>query len=76
MDPLCNASERFGNCTGHTRDVMVFSVDGSSLLGTEILLSAEAYNGQPCMTDGGGLYHDVSETGDGPYACHHFDTTP
>jgi hypothetical protein len=55
-------------------NIKVFSESGSAFLGTEILLSAEVYNGQPCATDGGELYHDLSGVGDGPYACHHFST--
>lgn len=55
-------------------NVKVFTADGHTFLGTEILLSAAVYAGQPCATDGGGPYHDLSEVGDGPYACHHFDT--
>ncbi len=55
-------------------NIKVFSVDGSTYLGTEILISANVYNGQPCATDGGEPYHDLSGDGSGPYACHHFDT--
>ena len=54
--------------------VKVFSVDGSEFLGTELLISAAVYAGQPCMTDDGSAYHDLSGVGNGPYARHHFDT--
>ena len=47
---------------------------GDPFLGTEILLQKSVYNGQPCSTDGGGEYIDVSGVGDGPFACHHFAT--
>ncbi len=57
---------------------MVFGVGGHPFLGTEILLDASVYNGQLCMTDPvfgvAHPYHDLSGVGDGPYACHHFDT--
>ena len=57
--------------SGKVGNVMVFGVDGHPFLGTEILISAEVYNDQPCATDGGGLYHEL-----GPWmACHHFDTS-
>ncbi|MEE8486355.1 MAG: hypothetical protein V3S38_07405 [Acidimicrobiia bacterium] len=52
--------------------VKVFGVEGSPFLGTEILLSADVYNGQPCMTDGGEPYSYVPPFD--AYACHHFDT--
>ncbi len=53
---------------------------GDPLLGTEILLDASVYHGQPCSTDGGGLYHDLrgdgtAPPGTGPFACHHFATS-
>lgn len=45
---------------------------GDPFLGTELLMLASAYHGQPCATDGGESYHPVPET---PFvACHHFDT--
>lgn len=53
---------------------------GDPFLGTEILLDASVYHGQPCATDGGGLYHDLrgpdgeDPPGTGPFACHHFNT--
>jgi len=53
--------------------------DGADFLGTETLIRSDLYGGQPCATDGGGLYHELpsSET---PFpvdfmACHHFDTS-
>ncbi len=49
---------------------------GDPLLGTEILVDVSVYNGQPCATDGGGPYHDLSGVGAGPFACHHFSTSP
>ena len=53
--------------------VKVFDVPGSPFLGTELLIHADLYRGQPCETDGGGPYADLSPF---PYfACHHFDTS-
>ena len=55
-----------------TVQVKVFGEDGYPFLGTEILVHEDIYNDQPCMTDGGGLYHDLDPM---PYfACHHFST--
>ena len=70
-----------GAGNGHAKaiGVMVFSPTGHPFLGTELLISNDVYNGQPCATDGGGAYHDLS--GDAPdflpfSACHHYDTGP
>ncbi len=55
-----------------TIQVKVFGEDGHPFLGTEILVHESIYNGQPCMTDGGGPYHFLGFI---PYyACHHFAT--
>ncbi|NJD29487.1 MAG: hypothetical protein FIA92_14485 [Chloroflexi bacterium] len=46
--------------------------------GTELLIRADLYHGQPCATDGGGTYHELDLTGDGVtdyFACHHYDTS-
>lgn len=48
---------------------------GDPFLGTEILVDASVYNGQPCATDGGGAYFDLGGGGAGPFACHHFATS-
>ncbi len=69
------------NGNGKTIQVRVFGPadlsDGYSagdpFLGTEILVDASVYNGQPCATDGGAPYFDLG--GPGPFACHHFNTT-
>jgi hypothetical protein len=53
-------------------NVKIFSEDGSTFLGTEILLSADVYNGQPCTTDDGEPYSYVPPLN--AYACHHFQT--
>lgn len=48
------------------------------LAGTELLIRADLYAGQPCAADGGGMYHELDMTGDGVtdyYACHHYDTS-
>lgn len=63
-----------GSGSAQATTVKVFSTDGNTFIGTEILLSAAVYAGQPCVTDDGNPYHDLSEVGAGPYACHHFDT--
>lgn len=60
------------NGTGQVTVVKVFDIPGTTFLGTELLVSADVYNGQPCATDGGEQYHDLSDVGAGPYACHHF----
>jgi len=49
-----------------------FSGVGHPFLGTELLIHADVYNGQPCATDGGEPYHFLGFI---PfYACHHFET--
>ena len=53
--------------------VLVFSVDGSQFLGTELLLHEDVYAGQPCPQDDLELWGPLAGT---PYmACHHFLTT-
>jgi hypothetical protein len=37
-------------------------------LGTEMLIRADLYKGQPCPQEGLATYHDL---GNGYYACHH-----
>lgn len=57
-----------------TVPVKVFSNDGSDFLGTELLIRADLYNGQPCPQEGGGEYAGLDFDGDGAndyYACHH-----
>ena len=52
--------------------VKVLSVDGTEFLGTELLLRADIYYGQPCPQDGLDAW---SYNADLDYfACHHFDT--
>ncbi len=70
------------NGNGKTIQVRVFGPadlsDGYSagdpFLGTEILVDASVYNGQPCAQDGGDPYFDLGGGGAGPFACHHFAT--
>jgi len=57
---------------GRVVPVKVFSEDGSEFLGTEQLLRADIYAGQPCPPDGLGLWD--SEAVPGYFACHHFST--
>ena len=59
--------------------VKVFTEDGLTFLGTEILIRADLYGGQPCATDGGGEYVLLDAGAPFPIAyraCHHFDTSP
>lgn len=49
------------------------STDGNTYLGTEILIRADLYAGQPCMQDGGEPYDWA--LGNAYRACHHFDTS-
>ena len=70
-----------GSFKGKTATVKVFdstdaTVDGN-YLGTELLISADVYNGQPCASDDGHEYHPLFP---GPpnipfYACHHYGTS-
>lgn len=48
--------------------VKVFSVDGEEFLGTELLIRADLYHGQPCPKEGGGEYELLPF---GYRACHH-----
>lgn len=56
--------------------VKVFSIDGSTFLGTEILIRADLYNGRSCVQEGGGDYGDLPSSVSGlPFdyrACHRF----
>lgn len=52
--------------------VKVFSVDGNEFLGTELLLRADVYGGQPCPQDGLDMWDPLAVPG--YFACHHFDT--
>jgi len=45
---------------------------GDGFLGTELLLRADIYNGQPCSTDGGDTWDPNGVPG--YFACHHFHT--
>ncbi len=65
--------------TGESLNVKVFSGDGGTFLGTELLLRADIYRGQPCPQDGGEEYELLPAAPDGPFpvayrACHHFET--
>jgi hypothetical protein len=60
-----------GSGHGTTLQVKVFGVSGAPFLGTELLTTN--YQGQPCSTDDGDLYHEVDT---GLFACHHFSTGP
>ena len=60
--------------------VKVFSMDGSTFLGTELLLRDDLYHGQPCPQDNLEEYALLPAAPDGPFpvayrACHHFDTS-
>ena len=52
--------------------VKVFSTDGMEFLGTELLLRADKYHGQPCPQDGLDIWDPLAVPG--YLACHHFDT--
>jgi hypothetical protein len=57
-----------------TVPVKVFSEDGTDFVGTELLIRADLYNGQPCPQEGGGEYAELDFESDGTidyYACHH-----
>lgn len=65
----------FGPGGGQTIRVKVFSADGDTFLGTELLIHASVYAGQPCATDGGAPYTDLQPALGIPYyACHFFNT--
>jgi hypothetical protein len=57
----------------HSVPVKVYSVDGETFLGTELLLHEDVYAGQSCPQDELDLW---GPSGDAPgyYACHHFLT--
>jgi hypothetical protein len=62
--------------TGESQIVKVFTGDGDTFLGTELLIRADLYAGQPCVTDGGGDYAELfGVLADDYYACHLFDTS-
>ena len=65
----CLDLEKFGR---PVVPVKVFSEDGEHYLGTELLLRADIYSGQPCPQDDLNLWdHEAVE---GYFACHHFRT--
>jgi hypothetical protein len=53
-------------------NVLVFDAAGTSFLGTEHLIRADLYHGQPCRGTPEGTYQFVP-IGPGYRACHHFD---
>jgi hypothetical protein len=53
-------------------NVLVFDASGTSFLGTEHLIRADLYAGQPCQGTPNGAYQFVP-IGPGYYACHHYD---
>jgi len=65
----CLDLDKFGN---PAVPVKVFSEDGMTFLGTELLLRADIYSGQPCPQDDLNLWDD--ESVEGYFACHHFHT--
>ncbi len=68
----CFPSGAFASST--TLTVKVFSEDGSTYLGTEILIRDGFYRGQPCIQEGGEEYAFLPAAATGlPYdywACH------
>jgi hypothetical protein len=65
----CFLARKFGQ---PSVPVKVFSTDGMEFLGTEQLLRADKYRGQPCPQDGLDIWDPLAV--DGYLACHHFDT--
>ncbi len=64
--------------TSESQIVKVFSENGDTFLGTELLIRADLYGGQPCATDGGGEYALLGAGAPFPIAyraCHLFDTS-
>ncbi len=62
-----------------SRIVKVFDVGGSPFLGTELLIRADLYHGQPCPQDNLDEFDLLPAAPVGPFpvayrACHHFDT--
>ncbi len=58
-----------------------FDVTGETFLGTEVLIRADLFHGQPCPqgTFPGGEYEPVDFDGDGVpeyFSCHHFNELP
>jgi hypothetical protein len=53
-------------------NVLVFDPTGTAFLGSEHLIRADRYSGQPCQGTPDGTYQFVP-VGPGYYACHHFD---
>jgi len=52
--------------------VKVFDTDGTTFLGTELLLHKDVYAGQPCPQND----LDIWDYEDPYFACHHFLTSP
>ncbi len=54
-------------------NVLVFDSSGTTFLGTEHLIRADRYAGQPCQGTPDGAYQFVP-IGPGYYACHRYDS--
>jgi hypothetical protein len=54
--------------------VNVYSQDGMTFLGTELLLRSDVYNDQGCPQDGLVVWVEPAGPGDLYAACHHFHT--
>jgi hypothetical protein len=54
-----------------TVDFRVFDATGAEFLGTEHLIRADLYAGQPCPQSPAGEYQFIPR-GPGYYGCHHF----
>ncbi|MGD8383871.1 MAG: hypothetical protein PVF89_00550 [Lysobacterales bacterium] len=65
----CFKVEQLGN---PAVPVKVFTEDGNTYLGTEMLLRPDIYRGQTCPQDGLGLWEYNDDVG--YFACHHFYT--
>ena len=73
--PYITIPDDLGSGKFKTVQVKVFNEAGTTFLGTELLVRADIYHGQPCPLDGG-TYDDLSQTPGMPYfGCHHFSRT-
>jgi hypothetical protein len=67
----CLGAEKIGS---PVIPVTVYSEDGTTFLGTELLLRSDIYNGQGCPQDGLEVWVEPAGPGDAYAACHHFHT--
>jgi hypothetical protein len=68
---------RVGSGEARTMTFLVFSTDDGAFLGTELIIRADLFNGQPCPTDPPSRQYTYLNPliGLDYYACHRYDSS-